>query len=119
MGQNQLTGIMGESAAADYLTSIGHRIISKNYRIPGAEIDLITCRGQCLYIIEVKASRFLNGEFDPLERVDARKIARLRRATGRYLSDHPINFSEIRFAVVVVEGTALPAPKIEFYDVSD
>jgi putative endonuclease len=109
-------GNAGEETAARFLVSEGHEILCRNYRIQGAEIDLITLRSGILFIVEVKASRFLRSDYSPIERVDARKLGRLRRAAGRFLSENFYAYQEIRMAVIEVEGTETRDPRITFHD---
>jgi len=120
MRQANLTGILGEKEASTYLLASGHKILCTNYRIPGAEIDILSLKDNLLYVIEVKASRGIDGEIDPLERVDARKVMRMKKAAGRYLSECPaIYYSEMRLAFITVEGVGRSTPRIQFIDGSD
>lgn len=120
MKASNLIGKLGEEQAAAFLLAAGHRILCCNYRIPGAELDLLSMKGHLLYVIEVKASKAINKEIDPLERVDARKVMRMKKAAGRYLSEHPtLYFSEMRLAVITVEGVGSSAQRIQFIDDSE
>ncbi len=47
-------GSLGESLAADYLVSIGYRILEKNYHCRSCEIDLIAVKDNTITVIEVK-----------------------------------------------------------------
>lgn len=66
----------------------GYRILARNIRAGGVELDLIVRRGRRLVFCEVKLKegpRF--GE--PLEAVDDRKRERLRRGAEAWLLEHP------------------------------
>ncbi|MBI2345716.1 MAG: YraN family protein [Deltaproteobacteria bacterium] len=52
----QMLGQSGEEIAADYLQSIGFRIVERNFRTRRGEIDLIASRGRAFHFIEVKTS---------------------------------------------------------------
>jgi putative endonuclease len=120
MRASNAIGRLGENEAVSYLQAAGHKILCRNYRIPGAEIDILSVKDHLLYIIEVKASKGMDGEFDPLERVDGRKIMRMKKAAGRYLSEYPaLYYTEMRLAFITVEGLGRKAQKIEFIDGSD
>lgn len=120
MRQSNVIGRLGESEAAAYLQAAGHKILCRNYRIPGAEIDILSMKDHLLYIIEVKASKGMDSEYDPLERVDGRKVMRMKKAAGRYLSEYPaLYYSEMRLAFITVEGVGHKAPRIQFIDGSD
>lgn len=52
-------GKMGESAACEYLLSIGHVILERNYRTPYGEIDIISLEGDRTVFTEVKTRSVL------------------------------------------------------------
>ena len=51
---NLLKGKLGEDLACDYLKKLGYKIIERNFRIRGGEIDVIALDGQTLVYVEVK-----------------------------------------------------------------
>ena len=51
---NASTGAAGEQAAADYLTRQGLRVIERNFRVRGGEIDLICRDGTMTVFVEVR-----------------------------------------------------------------
>ena len=66
----------------------GYRILARNVRAGGVELDLIVRRGRRVVVVEVKAkdgARF----GDPLEAVDERKRERLRRGAEAWLQANP------------------------------
>jgi putative endonuclease len=63
----------------------GYRILARNVRAAGVELDLIVRRGRRLVICEVKLKE--GPRFgDPLEAVDERKRKRLRRGAEAWLA---------------------------------
>ena len=66
----------------------GYRILGRNVRAGGVEIDLIVRRGRRLVFCEVKLKLGL-GFGDPLEAVDERKRERLRRGVEAWLVANP------------------------------
>jgi len=50
----QKIGQIGEEIAENYLRENKFRIISRNYRKPWGEIDLIVQKGKSLHFVEVK-----------------------------------------------------------------
>jgi putative endonuclease len=50
-------GRAAEEAAARYLETLGFRILRRNLRGPGAEIDIVAREGATLVFVEVKARR--------------------------------------------------------------
>jgi putative endonuclease len=66
----------------------GYRILARNVRPGGVELDLIVRRGRRLVFVEVKQkSGPVYG--DPLEAVDERKQQRLRRGIEAWLAANP------------------------------
>jgi putative endonuclease len=66
----------------------GYRILGRNVRAGGVELDLIARRGRRLVFCEVKL-RQGPGFGDPLEAVDERKRERLRRGVEAWLVANP------------------------------
>jgi putative endonuclease len=81
----------------------GYRILATNCWLAGAELDVVARRGRTVVFCEVKSK---GGDVfgDPLEMVDARKAARVRRAARAWLGDEPV---EVRFDVIAVRGRRL------------
>lgn len=100
------TGRDGEAAAARVLEAQGYRILSRNCRLSGAELDIVAYEGGCLVVIEVKTRR--SRQFgSPLEAVDSRKQQRLIAAALEYMTTHKLELP-LRFdvAAVIVEQRA-------------
>lgn len=57
MSSTQATGAAGEDAAARYLTRHGLRVVERNFRVRGGEIDLICRDGTTVVFVEVRARR--------------------------------------------------------------
>jgi putative endonuclease len=66
----------------------GYRILGRNVRAGGVELDLIVRRGRRLVFCEVKLKQG-PGFGDPLEAVDERKRERLRRGVDAWLVANP------------------------------
>ena len=77
--RNRTIGARGEQLAADYLQTLGYRVIARNWRCgrQGA-LDLIARDGDCIVAVEVK-TRSGTGYGHPLEAITAQKAGRLRR----------------------------------------
>src|SRR5689334_22052147 len=59
-GANQRVGAQGEEVAVDYLTGLRYRIVERNFRCKGGEVDIVARDGKTLVFVEVKARRNLN-----------------------------------------------------------
>lgn len=83
----QIYGAKGENLAVSFLEKKGYKIIDRNYRIQGGEIDIIALDDDTLAFIEVKARS--TEEFgSPLEAITYRKLKTLIRAAQVYKSKH-------------------------------
>ena len=98
-------GDAGEARAAAHLEAHGWRIVARNVRAGGVELDLVARRRDVLAIVEVKTRRnhFAGA---PEEAVDAKKRARLVRGAAAWLRDNPQRRASVRFDVIVCEWEA-------------
>jgi len=95
-------GAEGEARAARFLARQGYRILARNIRAGGVEIDLVAARGPLLAFVEVKTRR--TRDFGaPEEAVDARKQARLVRGAAAWLRSQRTRTRRVRFDVIVCE----------------
>lgn len=95
-------GAEGEERAAEHLRRRGYRIVARNVRAGGVEIDLIARRGRWLVFVEVKTRR--GSSLGPAEQaVDARKRARLVRGAAAWLHAYPHRAQRVRFDVIACE----------------
>lgn len=108
------TGQRGEAVARLYLQQKGFRIEAANWRLGKlGELDLVAFHPLhgILALVEVKTRKtLLHGE--PIEAVDARKVAQILALAEAYLAQHPPQVScQIRFDVIGVyfAGKGRPA----------
>ena len=105
ISDNNGKGREGEDRAASFLTSHGYRVVARNVRVPGGEIDAVCLDGPVLVIVEVKrrdSARYGSA----LASVDGRKRATLRRIAADY-AQIVAPAAKIRFDVVTVDGNRL------------
>jgi putative endonuclease len=88
VGDKDDLGRRGEEAASAYLTSLGWRIVDRNWRCPSGEIDIVALDHGELVIVEVKTRRSL-AYGDPLEGVTDEKLTRLCVLAGAWRRAHP------------------------------
>ncbi|MEK7619234.1 MAG: YraN family protein [Patescibacteria group bacterium] len=81
---SQSLGVRGEQEAARYLTKHGFRILEKNYRVKGGEIDIIANDHHDLVFVEVKTRKSVAFGY-PEESVSFTKELRIARAIRHYL----------------------------------
>jgi putative endonuclease len=102
---NAAKGRAGEDEAASFLAARGYRVLARNVRVPGGEIDAVCLDGPTLVIVEVKR-RDSSTFGTALRAVDARKRATLRRIAADY-GQIVAPTARIRFDVVTLEGSRL------------
>jgi putative endonuclease len=88
-------GAAAEEAAEGYLRGVGYRIVARNVRTKGGELDLVAIDGETLCFIEIKARA--TAEYGrAIEAVGPQKQRRLARAAALFLarnrSDRPCRF---------------------------
>ena len=101
----QATGLIGEDAAAAYLVTLGMRILRRNLRGPGGEIDIVALDGSTIVFIEVKV-RQTRGFGSAIGAVDSRKRARIRAVADDFLQFYAPD-ARARFDVLTIERGAL------------
>ena len=102
-------GAEGEARAAAHLEARGYRVLGRNVRAGGVEIDLVVERDGVVIFVEVKTRRARRLGL-PEEAVDARKRTRLLRGAAAWLASARPRARRIRFDVVCCE----PAPDGSF-----
>jgi putative endonuclease len=101
MPNRALIGRTAEELAERYLEGIGLRILARNWRQPGGEIDLVADdAGTCVFV-EVRARTGLDFGH-PLEAVGVAKRAQVVRAAKLYLHLESPRANGYRFDVVGV-----------------
>ena len=98
-------GAEGEARAAAFLRGRGYRIVARNVRSGGVEIDLIARSGAVVVFVEVK-TRSSGRQGPPELAVDARKQARLLRGAAAWLHARHGRAREVRFDVIACERDA-------------
>ena len=98
-------GAQGEALAAAHLAREGYRIVGRNVRAEGVELDLIAARGSLRVFVEVK-TRLSRRLGLPEEAVDRRKRERLVRGAAAWMRQHRVRGGSVRFDVIAVERSA-------------
>lgn len=100
---NRALGRRGEALAARHLRRHGYRVLARNVRAGGVEVDLVALDGPTLVFIEVKARR-TEAAGAPQEAVDWRKQRRLRQAAAAFARAPAWSHRPIRFDVVAIDA---------------
>jgi putative endonuclease len=107
-------GAAAEDAALKHLSSYGLKLIARNYRCRGGELDLIMLEGKTLALIEVRyrSSEDFGGAAASVTWFKQRRLilaARHLITTRNDLRRYPA-----RFDVVAVSGSNRQVPQIEW-----
>lgn len=101
MERKQL-GQLGEKLAADFLRKRGYRVMERNYRTPGGEIDIVARQGSTLVFVEVRTKS--GPSFGtPEESITAAKRSRMVGCGMAYLQSHGDSAADWRIDVVAIE----------------
>ena len=104
--EKRARGDLGERAAVRYLRFRFYRILDRNFRAGGAEIDIVAKRGKTLVFVEVKTRRLEPDSADRLTRpaaaVTRDKQEHIVRAAKIRLAQRPTPDCSIRFDVIEV-----------------
>ena len=97
-------GKRGEDIACEFLHSIGHTILERNWRNGHLEIDIISLDAAGIHFVEVKTRR-LSVQAQPQENVNHTKQARIAKAALGFLNTKtglPYGSYECIFDIVAV-----------------
>lgn len=97
-------GDAGEAAAAQYLTARGLRILARNFRVKGGELDLVCQDGHTTVFVEVR--RRASADFGgAVWSITPAKQQRLILAARHWLARH--GEGDCRFDCVLINGERL------------
>jgi len=105
-------GRTGERQAARFLRRKGYRIVTRNYRCAGGELDLVALDGTTIVFVEVK-TRSSRVHADPQDAVTPLKQERLMRAARTFIQHTGSQGREFRFDVVALEIAGRRTCRIE------
>lgn len=95
-------GDRGENLAARHLRNLGYRIITRNYRCPLGEIDIVARDGTTLVFVEVKTRAYDDQGVSPEDQVNNAKQHQITKAAKYYLGRYGTVQPAARFDVVAV-----------------
>ena len=79
-------GLRAETLATLWLRAQWFRILDRNYRVQGGEIDIVAQRGHLIVFVEVKARADLE---TAVLAITPQKQRRIQRAVHHWLARHP------------------------------
>ncbi|ADG74376.1 protein of unknown function UPF0102 [Cellulomonas flavigena DSM 20109] len=112
MRAKDAVGRYGEDVAARFVAAQGWTVLARNWRCGEGELDIVALDGDELVAVEVKTRRS-TAYGHPAEAVTHRKLARLRRLTARWLTEHDVRVRSVRVDVVAVVVPRAGAAQVE------
>ena|SRR5688572_15399904 len=99
-------GRRSELDAADYLRSLGFKILASGFRTTRGEVDLIARDGDVLVFVEVKARRSYSS---PEDAVNRRKRQRVVWAARSYIARYRLHDDPYRFDILAITSEHGPS----------
>ncbi len=107
------SGNKGEDLACHYLQKQGYKILERNYRIRGGEVDIIALDGQYMVFVEVK-TRWSHDYGLPIEAMTPWKVKYLLKTAKFYLQKIDWGDGPYRLDFIGIDFADNPGnPKIE------
>lgn len=126
--KKRFTGNLGEALAAKYLKNKGFLVIGRNYLLSYGEVDLVVQRGGVIHFVEVKSvtceipqegvpHEMLRADWNPAERLDTRKLAKVGKAAQTFLAERGLldRDWQIDGVLVYIDATTKRA-KVEWFE---
>lgn len=106
-------GALGEQLAADHLTGLGLRIVTRNWRCRYGELDVIAVDPTTSTVVFVEVKTRTGDAFGGLaQAVSEQKLRRLRRLAGWWLATQGGRWAAIRIDVIGVRVGRRRTPEI-------
>jgi putative endonuclease len=106
-------GALGEQLAAEHLTSLGLRIVARNWRCRWGELDLIAAYSAARTVVFVEVKTRTTDRFGGVaQAVTHQKVRRLRRLAGLWLAGQHGGWAAVRIDVIGVRIGRRRTPEI-------
>lgn len=111
MAKKDGVGRHGERVAVRHVEARGWTVLARNWRGADGELDIVAVDGDVLVVVEVKTRSGL-GFGHPAEAVTPRKLARLKRLTGQWLTGfRELHGDRAGFGTVRIDVVAVTLPR--------
>jgi putative endonuclease len=106
-------GALGEQLAVDHLTSLGLRVLTRNWRCRYGELDVIAADDATGTAVFVEIKTRTSDQFGGVSQaVTPTKVRRLRRLAGLWLAVQPGSWAAVRIDVIGVRIGRTRTPEI-------
>jgi putative endonuclease len=106
-------GALGEQLAVDHLTSLGLRVLTRNWRCRYGELDVIAADDAARIVVFVEVKTRTSDQFGGVaQAVTPIKVRRLRRLAGLWLAEQHGSWEAVRIDVIGVRIGRQRTPEI-------
>ena len=106
-------GALGEQLAVDHLTSLGLRVLTRNWRCRYGELDVIAADDAARIVVFVEVKTRTGDQFGGVSQaVTSDKLRRLRRLAGLWLAGQRSSWAAVRMDVIGVRIGRTRTPEI-------
>jgi putative endonuclease len=106
-------GALGEQLAVDHLTSLGLRVLTRNWRCRYGELDVIAVDDATRTAVFVEVKTRTSDQFGGVaQAVTPTKVRRLRRLAGLWLAGQDGRWAAVRIDVIGVRIGRTRTPEI-------
>jgi putative endonuclease len=106
-------GALGEQLAVNYLTSLGLRVLTRNWRCRYGELDVIAADDATRNVVFVEVKTRTTDQFGGVaEAVTPDKVRRLRRLAGLWLAAQDDRWAAVRIDVIGVRIGRRRTPEV-------
>jgi putative endonuclease len=106
-------GSLGEQLAVDHLTSLGLRVLTRNWRCRYGELDIIAADDGTRTAVFIEVKTRTSDQFGGVaQAVTPEKVRRLRRLAGLWLAGQDRNWTAVRIDVIGVRIGRRRIPEI-------
>ena len=106
-------GTLGEDLAVEHLTSLGLKVLDRNWRCRYGELDIIAADDATRTAVFVEVKTRTSDLFGGVEQaVTPQKVRRLRRLAGLWLAGQDGSWAEVRIDVIGVRIGRQRSPEI-------
>lgn len=106
-------GALGEQLAVEHLTSLGFRVLTRNWRCRYGELDVIAADDTTGVVVFVEVKTRTSDHFGGVEQaVTPQKVRRLRRLAGLWLAGQDASWSAVRIDVIGVRIGRQRTPEV-------
>lgn len=100
--KHNVDGQLAETAAAEYLTSLGYKVLDKNWKTRWCEIDIIALKQDCVYFVEVKY-RSKSSQGSGLDYITESKLRQMQFAAEFWIAKNS-SYDEFVLSAAEVSG---------------